>query len=108
MLAGIGTAVVQGEVRQRLVQATDTISLVGTTESWLPLPERPVTEVSSVSLDGQPIDDWQLHGSRLWRPDGWAASAYEPTTVEVTYTHGYPPGHQALQQIGRASCRERA
>src|SRR5690606_39380440 len=73
-----------------------------------------VTEVSSVSLDGQPIDDWQLHGSRLWRPDGWAASAYEPTTVEVTYTHGYPPGHQALQlargatlEIGRASCRER-
>lgn len=97
MLAEIGTAVVQGEVRQRLVQATDTISLVGTTESWLPLPERPVTEVSSVTIDGQPIDDWQLHGSRLWRSDGWAASAYEPSTVEVTYTHGYPPGHQALQ-----------
>jgi len=98
MLVEIGTAVVQGEVRQRLVQIVDdTITLLGTTDSWLDLPQRPVTAVASVVVDGQAVTDWQRHGSRLWRSCGWASSAYEPSTVEVTYTHGYPDGDQALQ-----------
>jgi len=98
MLVEIGTAVVQAEPRQRLVEVVDdTVTLLGATESWLSLPERPVTAVAAVALDGAPVADWRLHGSRLWRAGGWAASALEPSTVEVTYTHGYPPGHQALQ-----------
>src|SRR5690606_8319458 len=98
LLVQIATAVVQAEVRQRLVQVIDdTATLLGSAESWLDLPQRPVSAVASVELDGQPVTDWRLFGSRLWRWAGWAASAYEPSTVEVVYTHGYAPDAQELQ-----------
>ncbi|GAB2951938.1 hypothetical protein GCM10027280_45400 [Micromonospora polyrhachis] len=98
MLVEVGTAVVQAEPRQRLVAvADDSITLLGDTGSWLWLPQRPVTAVTSVTLDGEPISDWQRFGSRLWRAGGWAAGAYRPSTVAVVYSHGYAPDAQGLQ-----------
>lgn len=98
MLVEIGTAVVQAEPEQRLVAVVDdSITLLGDTGSWLWLPQRPVTAVASVSLDGTPVTDWTRFGARLWRTAGWAACAYQPSTVAVVYSHGYAPDDQKLQ-----------
>jgi len=98
MLVEIGTAVVQAEVGQRLVAVTDdSVTLLGTTDSWLDLPERPVTAVSSVAVDGTAVGDYRLFGARLWRSCGWAPSPLEPSTVTVAYSHGYASDAQELQ-----------
>lgn len=98
MLVEIGTAVVQAEAGQRLVAVTDdSVTLLGTTDSWLDLPERPVTAVSSVAVDGTAVGDYRLFGARLWRSCGWAPSSLEPSTVTVAYSHGYASDAQELQ-----------
>lgn len=103
MLVEIGTAVVQAEPQQRIVAVEDdTAELLGDTQSWLDLPQRPVTAVTSVTLDGESVTDWTRFGSRLWRACGWAASACAPSTVGVVYSHGYADGDQGLQ-LGRGA-----
>ena len=98
MLVEIGTAVVQAEVGQRLVAVTDdSVTLLGTTDSWLDLPERPVTAVSSVAVAGTAVGDYRLFGARLWRSCGWAPSPLEPSPVTVAYSHGYASDAQELQ-----------
>lgn len=69
-------------------QTTSTITMEGTPLQRLHLPGPPVTEVSTVELDGEPVTDWRLRSHALWRAAGW--SACEPSEVEVTYTHGLP------------------
>lgn len=92
------TAVVQDAAGQRIVRVVgDVASILGTIESWLQLPQQPVITVTAVALDGAAVTDYRKHGSRLWRRDGWQANLYEPSTVEVTYTHGYGPTDQQLQ-----------
>ena len=112
MLVECATAVVQeaaGRPPQRIVEVLgDTAYLIGTTDSVLELPQRPVTAVTSVLLDGQPVTEgtgtgqWRRpgNGSRLWRDCGWASVCGEPSTVTVVNDHGYPSGHQGLQ-LGR-------
>lgn len=132
LLLETATAIVQEAAGgQRIVQvAGDVITLAGFTDSWLALPQLPVTAVASVALDGITLTagtDYRLIGDRLWRRTGWQTSygapwdvvgqgeqwsAYappsltwpdqEPSTVVVTYTHGYATGHQALQ-LARAA-----
>jgi hypothetical protein len=106
MLVEAGTAVVQatvGRPPQRIVEVTDDeVTLMGTTAAWLHLPQRPVSAVSSVNIDDADDDlvegtDFKRFGSRLWRACGWAICWTEPSTVVVTYTHGYPEGDQGLQ-----------
>jgi len=101
------TAVVQAAVGQRLVEATDTVEIIGSCDVWLELPERPVTAVSSVEINGQAVTGWTLYRKRrLWREFGWVlnldAARWKPSTVEVAYTHGYPAGHQKLQVARQA------
>ncbi|HEX5995677.1 MAG TPA: hypothetical protein VFY84_11095 [Jiangellales bacterium] len=104
LLVEIGTAVVQAETGQRLVEVVDDpVTLLGTTDAWLDLPQRPVTAVTSVSVDGQAISEgtttgtYRRFGARLWRDCGWATCWTEPSTVEVVNTHGYAPTAQELQ-----------
>lgn len=104
MLVEIATAIVQAtcdQPPQRLVAVEDDeVQLVGSASAWLDLPQRPVTDVASVGLGDDTLtveDDYQVFGSRLWRSAGWATWAREPTLVTVTYSHGYPAGHQLLQ-----------
>lgn len=68
-------------------QTTSTVTVPGTTGRWLRLPGGPVTDVTTVTLDGQTVTGWRLAGNRLWRGCGWAGQA---STVTVTYTHGLP------------------
>ncbi|GHF73939.1 hypothetical protein [Streptomyces thermodiastaticus] len=70
-------------------QTTSTITLDGEASQWLALPGPPVTEVTSVVLDGKTVTDWRLRSGRLWRACGWSDRC-EPSEVEVTYTHGLP------------------
>lgn len=114
-LATQATSLVQEATGQRLVEVTDEqITLMGTTESWLMLPEIPVQSVSAVDIDGDTVDDHKLVGSRMWRKSGWwtqsanshtvtpLAKIYEPALVTVTYTHGYPDGDQRLERARTA------
>ncbi len=101
------TAIVQEAAGQRIVQVVgDTASLIGTTDSWLNLPQIPVTAVTSVTLDGALLSSgvpgsggttYRLKGNRLWRGDGWQTYCGEPSDVDVVYTHGYATGAQQLQ-----------
>lgn len=101
LLLETATGLVQAEVKQRLVTvAGEAIELLGTTEAWLWLPERPVTSVTSVKLDGTDLTagtDYKRFGARLWREDGWSTYVDAPSTIEVTYSHGYAAGAQKLQ-----------
>ena len=98
------TAVVQNAAaRQRLVLVEDDeIELIGTTDSWLHLPQRPVVEVVEVVLDDETLtidaaDVFLGHAAKIWRDDGWAASARRPSKVAVTYSHGYVAGDPELE-----------
>lgn len=102
------TAVVQEAAGgQRILQVTgDVITLTGTTDSWLPLPQLPVTAVTAVLLDGDALTvgapgsgglTYRRRGSRLWRGSGWQQYRGEPSEITVTYTHGYAPGAQGLE-----------
>lgn len=103
----IATAVVQAEVGQRIVEVEDdevTLDLDGYDSGpHLRLPERPVTAVGTVLIGATTVTDFspQLRRGQLWRADGWRSTLVtyfsQPTTVTVTYTHGYPAGHQKLQ-----------
>ncbi|TDE02839.1 hypothetical protein [Jiangella asiatica] len=98
LLLAMATSEVQAAAGQDLVQVVDDhLDIMGTTDSWLALPQRPVTDVTLVQIDGQDVTDWRRFGSRLWRTCGWAPCAYEPSQVSLVYTHGYPPGDPALE-----------
>lgn len=109
LLIECATAVVQGVCGgQRIVQVVNdvaTLDLDGLDGGlYLHLPQRPVTDVSSVLIGTTSVTDWtaQMSRGRLWRPSGWRSTllAYplsQPSQVTVTYTHGYPTGDQRLQ-----------
>lgn len=114
LLLECATAVVQQAAGgQRIIQVVgDTAELLGTTDSWLDLPQIPVTAVTSVVLDGVTLTagtaasattTYRLVGNRLWRYDGWQNYVGVPSDVVVVYTHGYAAGAQQLQ-LGRNAC----
>lgn len=97
-LLQIATSIVQGITGQRIVaEVGDRIDILGTTDSSLWLPQGPVTAITSVEVDGQPVTDWKRFGVRLWRSCGWAPCAWEPSTVTVVYDHGYRPDEQGIE-----------
>jgi hypothetical protein len=111
LLLECATAVVQSVCGgQRILQvAGDVVALLGTTDSWLDLPQIPVISVASVTLDGTVLTSgaldpshYKLRGNRLWRTDGWQTYVGQPSDVVATYTHGYATGAQELQ-LARAA-----
>lgn len=67
-------------------QTTSTLTLEASSSPYLQLPGPPVTAVTTVSIDGQPVTGWKLRGASLYRAAGWGCDA----DVEVSYTHGLP------------------
>lgn len=67
-------------------ELTTTITLPTPQGRRLHLPG-PVVEVTAVVLDGEPITDWKLRGSDLWR-SSWQRGGDIPGEVEVTFTFG--------------------
>lgn len=121
LLIASATALVQAETGQRLVQVLgDTAVLDGSPEAWLSLPQRPVTAVSSVTMQDANLgpvvldsSQYTVRGNRLWRAWGWQFSAifmppvrmlgYQyltyppPSQITVVYDHGRPAGHPDLE-----------
>jgi hypothetical protein len=128
LLVEVATAVVQQAAGgQRIVQVVgDVCSILSTSDSWLDLPQIPVTAVTSVVLDGLTLTvdtDYKRFGNRLWNRYGWQNklgwvygwdwrpsyapfgtpwTGQEPSLSAVTYTHGYASGSQELQ-LGRGA-----
>lgn len=99
------------------VVTDDVVTLRGNGERYVRLPQRPVTGVSLVQLNGRTLQDVHWDGiDSLWRPGGWgpyrrlenglgydggdllndgveagASDLYAdlPAAITVTYTHGY-------------------
>jgi hypothetical protein len=103
----MATGLVQAAAGQRIVQVVnDTVTLDldrydgGT---WLDLPEGPVTAVGAVLVGATAVTDFttQLRRGRLYRAYGWRSATLPhwnaPSTVTVTYTHGYAAGDPRLQ-----------
>lgn len=86
----IASGAVRAAARQTITAVTgDTVVLIGDPGQWFELPQRPVTAVTSVKLDGSLITDFKVFGNRLWRRCGWETCPGEPAAVEVVYSHGY-------------------
>lgn len=106
ILITAATAVVQEAAgNQRLIQVVnDPFSIIGLSDSWLNLPQLPVTAVASVTLDGTALtsgaldpNNYKLRGNRLWRTNGWQTYWGQPSDVAGLYTHGYVTGAQNLE-----------
>lgn len=97
------SGLVQDVAKQEIALVEDDVlTLQGTNEDRLLLPERPVVKVTSVALDGVALDGWYLDGNALVRNgyslDGllvFAGSSFGTpgANLVITYTHGYaePP-----------------
>lgn len=115
LLMETATGIIQATVGQRIVQVIDDVVVLDLEACdrslWLDLPQRPVTAVSAVMVGATavPSGDYavQLSRGRLWRRTGWklatTMSWLAPSTVTVTYTHGYPAGDQRLQAARQAA-----
>jgi hypothetical protein len=109
LLIECATAVVQRAADgQRILEVVDdevTLDVSGQIDSsWLVLPQWPATAVSAVEIDGSVITGYTLQAgrNRIYRSVGWGSESFDydpaaPSTVTVTYTHGYPAGHHKLQ-----------
>lgn len=124
LVLSCATAVVQAAAGgQRIVEVVSTAApIMGTSDSWLDLPQVPVTAVGAVTMDGVVLvlgTDYKVFGNRLWGRRGWQSNlgwpwssqpgvnfntwvGPEPSAVTVTYTHGYAPGAQELE-LARAA-----
>lgn len=108
----IATGLVQGAAEQRIVRVADETVTLDLDEHdcglWLNLPERPVVSVGTVLVGATAVTDFtsQLRRGRLFRAYGWRSATLPywnaPSTVTVTYTHGYATGDQKLQ-VARAA-----
>lgn len=82
------SAVVRGYARQTFTAVTETVTLPGTWDTVLLLPQRPVTAVTSISIDDTAVTMTDVD----WRRDGTmqgVAWGGDLATVTVNYSHGY-------------------
>lgn len=106
---------VRGYLRQEVTAGTSTITVPlrrsdpyedpCRAEVWLP--QRPVNDVTAVTVDGEVPVRWWWDGDRVFLPYTlWRQGQHRPPLVEVTYEHGYDPvpgyvRNVALQAAGR-------
>lgn len=92
----------RGAVRHPVsLVAGDTIVLDGRGQESILLPAAPVTAVSSVELDGEPLD---VDVAYAWSVDGFLRrlGGYWPDRlrcIEVTYSHGYAMVPEDIQEV---------
>lgn len=88
LILSLATAAIQRHTGQTLAAvAADSITIPGRLGKFLRLPERPVTAVTSVTLDGVTITDFDLlPQSVLYRGSGWGDAR---VIIGVTYDHGF-------------------
>lgn len=100
-LLALASGMIQSVARQTIEQVTDdTLTRSGTPNDRVRLPERPVTAVSSVTLDGTALvegTDWYRVDDCLVCPRGFG---YPSQTLVVVYTHGF----ETVPDVVRAVC----
>jgi hypothetical protein len=106
-LEGATAIVQQAAGGQRIVQVVDdVIELLGTTDSWLDLPQIPVTSVSAVTLDGTvqtlgaDTNGYKRFGSRLWRRHGWQTNYGWPDAFSTGLDEMYYSRPSFLPGVG--------
>jgi hypothetical protein len=104
------SSVVRAYVRQDITRATTTDvftmrradPLLHRCGGVVTLPQRPVVDIASVSVDGTATSDWWQEDSdilvRAWTWDHPPA-AHRAPQVTVTYTHGWDPVPGDIQAI---------
>ena len=70
---------------------TYTVSIPSEQSRKLDLPCKAVRDVQSVTVAGEPCDDWVRFGSALYRDRPWGPFNQPPVPVEVTFTAGWDP-----------------
>lgn len=110
LLLELATGEVQAVTGQRLVLVEDDpFELFSYSGPWLTLPQRPVTEITSLTIDdGDELvagTDYKrpAKSAMLFRRCGWAACQYEPSVIAGIYSHGYATGAQDLEFARRAT-----
>lgn len=124
-LLSAASALIQDEVRQQIALVTDdTLTMTGTTDERIVLPERPVVSVASVAINGQVLaqgTDYYLDADEIVKMGGttvmtsagldalldWPASRFSGfgwpnQTLEIVYTHGF----DTIPGIVKAICLE--
>lgn len=98
LLAQASALIVEETGQQIEEQVDDVLTRRGVYDRTLRLPERPVTSVSQVTIDGDVVDatTYYLLGDELVRSHGWAGPGAE---VQVTYTHGYNPIPDTVKSV---------
>lgn len=98
MLAVLASDVVRDDLQQQVDVAMETITIYGDGGELIVLPERPVTAVTSVLLDGQPIPAFRWHTNGALRRVIYPGSQFAGqqimvwpfgVPVQITYSHGY-------------------
>lgn len=69
-------------------RVTSSVTLVGSSSSWLLLPMCSVSAVSAVEIDGVDAGPVRLADGRVWRLSGWRSGAVGPSLVTMDVTHG--------------------
>lgn len=97
----------------------DVLTMAGTTDDRILLPQRPVVEVSSVTLNGSEIGDWYLVNNTIFRKAtllGLFGSIDGPfllgsrffgrpdQTLVITYSHGY--ADDSIPETVKTVCKE--
>lgn len=96
------SSIVRAYLRQDITRATttDTFTMRRSDPTLhrcggvVTLPQRPVVDIASVSIDGTATVDWWQDGNDLlFRSWTWASppAAHRAPQVEVMYTHGWDP-----------------
>lgn len=111
-LLTIASGLVQREARQTIEQVEDdSLSRPGTVASRFRLPERPVTEVASVTVDGELLDgdEWHVEGDEVVRTRVLGQDTFPVASsggfgtpdesVVVVYTHGYATIPDAVKAV---------
>lgn len=86
-MLGVASTIVRGAAGSPILTTESTVTLTGWGERLLNLPGKPVTAVSSVTINEEDVAYTLLDG-QLFRAQGWGTSAY-PVQVVVTLTHGF-------------------
>lgn len=90
VLLGLASDLIRRAARQEIDLKTSTVTFAGNVARVL-LPERPASEVTSVTVDGEPVE-YTLDGDYLVGP-------FFGGSIVVTYSHGFSPIPDAIRAV---------
>lgn len=100
-LLASASAAVRDAAGSPITLTTSTVTLQGSDAEYLTVPGGPLRSVAAVTVNGTAVTDYTIVGQQLWRYGGWLTrlsyetsfllprDVYQPSTVTVTYDHGY-------------------